>query len=98
VFHFVLLYVFVAREVGSIRTKELVIFFLKITAISVVMGAAVYFMYEAMTAAWNSEFMRVTNAIIVLINGILGAAMYFILVKLSGIREGNSFFRILFRK
>lgn len=98
IIHFVLLYVMTEKHVGSIKTKELAVFFIKITAISLLMGVIVLFLAELMTGQWNENFTRLTNAIIVAINVIIGAAVFFFLVKIAGIKEGGAFFRTIFKK
>jgi len=95
VFHFILLYVFIEKKVGDIKTKQLVVFSAKLVIISLVMGAAVFFASGYMTGIWNVKFNRITNAIIVLISISLGMMVYFGLVKLAGIREGDRFFELL---
>ncbi|MFP4466325.1 MAG: murein biosynthesis integral membrane protein MurJ [Candidatus Goldiibacteriota bacterium] len=90
IIHFILLYIFVEKYTGDLRTGELAVFFIKTTAASVVMGGVIMFVSHAMSGAWNTDFSRTVNALIVFANIILGVVVYFALLPLFRISEGRT--------
>ncbi|HDT14888.1 MAG TPA: murein biosynthesis integral membrane protein MurJ, partial [Firmicutes bacterium] len=96
IIHFILLYIFVEKYTGDLRTKELIVFSLKVTLASVIMGGVIMFLSHAMSGAWNAEFSRKTNALIVFVNVLIGMIVYFALLPLFRINDGREFVKTFF--
>lgn len=93
-----LLYHFTSKLVGNLKTKELLIYALKITFISVVMGAAVYFLNVYLTGIWNTVYSRKINALIVFICMLAGAGIYAALLPLFKVSEAGTLLKIFLEK
>jgi putative peptidoglycan lipid II flippase len=90
---FFLLYYYVEKYTGDIKTKELVIFSVKIAVISVIMGALVFVLSKYLNTTWNHglEVSRKMNGIIVLVCMIAGTAIYAVLLFVFRVREAGTF-------
>ncbi len=95
---FCLLYYFVEKYTGDIKTRELIIFTLKITIISAIMGGLVMLLSNYLGAAWNIEHSRKINAIIVLICMATGTAIYAGLLFVFRVKEAGTFLEYLKKK
>ena len=82
-----LLYHYAAKLVGDLKTKELLLYLLKITFISLVMGVCVYFLNAYLAGMWNTVYSRKVNAFIVSICMIAGTGIYAALLPLFKVRE-----------
>jgi putative peptidoglycan lipid II flippase len=98
IMQFFLLYFFVEKYVGDIKTKELVIFTMKVLIMSAIMGACVMLLSNLLNEAWNSEMSRKVNGLIVLICMIAGAAIYAGLLFIFKINEAKIFIDYLKKK
>ncbi len=97
VVQFFILYHYVNKYVGNLKTHELLIFSLKITAISLIMGVIVLLFSDFLNNRFNVIYSKVTNGIIVFAGIILGAMVYFILLKLFNVSEASSFLKTIFK-
>ena len=95
IINFVLLYYYLAKNIGGLDTKQIISFFLKITLISIIMGIAVMLLANYLTFEFNKNFIRKVNAIIVFISIIAGCILYLILLFAFRIKELKSFFNYL---
>jgi putative peptidoglycan lipid II flippase len=98
IIQYFLLYYFVEKYVGDIKTKELTIFSMKILIISALMGGCVMLLSNFLTAAWNPGMSRKMNAIIVLICMAAGTLIYAGLLFVFRIKETQTFIEYFGKK
>jgi putative peptidoglycan lipid II flippase len=91
---FCLLYYFVSKYIGGLKTKDLVLYFLKIAFISVAMGLSCLLLYNFMAGMWNREYHRLMNGILVFISILAGVGIYALLLPVFRIKEASSFINI----
>jgi len=96
IIQFVLLYVMVEKYAGNIRTRELVVYTMKILILSALMGLIVMLMSGAMTGYFNPEMKRSVNALIVFACIATGTAFYFaaaVFMKISEAKQMLGFIK-----
>ncbi len=93
--NFIFLYIYIIKFVGNINTKNDLIFTLKITFISLIMGLIVMFFASYMTNTFNTDFSRKINGLIVFISITAGIIIYFLLLYLFKIKEIKTVIDIL---
>lgn len=98
IIQFIMLYYFVSRYVGDIRTKDLIIFTLKIIIISAIMGGCVMFLEQFLSGAWNPQMSRKMNAAIVAICMAAGTLIYGGLLFVFRIKETQMFIEYFKKK
>jgi len=92
IIQFFILYYFVNKFIGNLKTKDLLIFSFKILIASIFMGIIVYLFYDFLNGEFNKIYSRFINGIIVFISIILVMIIYFIFLKIFKLNEINSFF------
>ncbi len=90
-----LLYHYTEKFIGDLKTKELVVYAVKITIISLIMGVAVYFLAHWMTGRFNAVYSRKVNAVIVFTCMAAGAIIYAALLPLFRVSEAKTFMDML---
>ncbi len=96
VIHFFILYYFINKYIGNLKTKNLIIFSIKILIISLIMGIIVFLFSNFLNDKFNIIYSRGMNGIIVFASIILGVIIYFLSLKVFNIYEINSFIKIFF--
>ncbi|MCE5301278.1 MAG: murein biosynthesis integral membrane protein MurJ [Spirochaetia bacterium] len=91
IFQYWLLYHFTEENVGNLRTKELMVFGMKITAASLIMGGLVLLLSNYLQALWNVRYSRAMNAVIVAICILAGAGIYAALMNIFRVKEAAVF-------
>jgi putative peptidoglycan lipid II flippase len=93
-----LLYHYTEKFIGDLKTKELIIYAVKITIISLIMGAAVYLLAHWMTGRFNAVYSRKVNAVIVFTCMAAGAIIYAALLPLFKVNEAKTFMDMIKRR
>jgi putative peptidoglycan lipid II flippase len=92
---FCLLYFFVSKYIGGMKTKELAIYFIKILFISLVMGFVCLLLYNYMSGMWNREYHRSMNGILVFVSILAGVGVYAALLPVFKVREATTFINMI---
>lgn len=93
-----LLYHFAGKLLGDLKTKELLLYLLKITFISVVMGVCVYYLNAYLAGKWNVIYSRKVNALIVFICMLVGTGVYAALLPLFKVNEAKTLINMIKEK
>jgi len=98
IIQFFVLYYYIDKYIGNLKTKDLLVFSIKIFILSLIMGIIVFLFSNFLNEKFNIIYSRGINGIIVLLSIIIGVIIYFLLLKLFNIYEINSFIRTIFKR
>ena len=93
-----MLYHYAAKLVGDLKTKELLLYLLKITFISVIMGICVYCLNAYLAGMWNKVYSRKVNALIVFICMLAGTGIYAALLPVFKVSEAATIINMVKEK
>lgn len=98
IIQFFVLYYYIRKYIGNLKTIDLIIFSIKVIIISIIMGVFVLLFSNFLSGQFNTIYSRMINAIIVLLSIILGLLIYFIFLKIFKIQEINFIYNIFLKK
>ncbi len=91
IIQYMFLYHYTAKLTGGLKTRELLLFAAKITVSSIIMGFACLGLYNLMAGAFNKEYSRLVNGVLVLISITAGVGIFAILMPLFRVKEAGTF-------
>lgn len=91
IINFTLLYSVITRQIGDIDTSGLVKFVLKILGASLIMGVIIFIFAHYMEILLSAGTSRMKNGVVVLAAIIAGTLLYYLLLKVFRIKEGDRF-------
>jgi putative peptidoglycan lipid II flippase len=95
IINFTMLYGMIIHQIGDIDTKGLVKFALKILGASLIMGLIIFGLAHYMEMLLSAGMSRMKNGIVVLAAIIAGTLLYYLLLKVFRVEEGDRFLKMI---